>query len=122
MFGWLRRRKTRPPSPEALLSVSVEEASLTVTSPEMTSVTVRRDELQRVWVETNDGGPWASDVWFVLESGEGTAAYPMGATGDKEALDWLLKLPGFELRGMDSVANARFECWPDPTKAPDPTR
>ena len=72
--------------------------------------------VEAVAIETNDGGPWDADVWWVLE-GEGTrVAWPQGATGDEEMLSELPKrFPGFDheavISAMGCTDNARFDCW-----------
>lgn len=70
-------------------------------------------ELGAVYVETNDSGPWGSDVWWLLndKSGDTRVAFPQLATGENSALERLRLLPGFEVRGMNSAENARFLCW-----------
>jgi hypothetical protein len=74
-----------------------------------------------VFVVTNDSGPWGQDVWFVIEGArEGGCRFPLGATGEQAALERLLKLPGFELRGMNCTENFIFECWPNPKADPVP--
>ena len=73
---------------------------------------VNLQRLRDVHVETNDSGPWGLDVWFVLRDElDQQCAYPLGATGEAAVLDRLLALPGFQLQGMNSTANARFLCW-----------
>jgi ATP-binding cassette subfamily B protein len=68
-----------------------------------------------------DSGPWGIDFWYVLEGGERTVAYPLGACGDVEACEWLEQLPGYRQRGVSSTANVRFECWPNPNASPEAT-
>jgi hypothetical protein len=73
---------------------------------------MRWDEITRVLVETNDGGPCACDVWWVLESEEERVLeFPLGALGEDDVLNRLKRFDGFEVKGMNSTANARFLCW-----------
>jgi hypothetical protein len=69
-----------------------------------------------IYVETNDSGPWAADVWWLVEGPEGQieVAFPQLATGESEVLNRFHDLPDFEVKGMNSGANARFECWRAP--------
>ncbi len=69
--------------------------------------------IRKVLVATNDSGPWSYDVWFVLEGTDNRIEFPLETDGLKDVLALLEKLPGFELRGMNSASNALFECWPD---------
>jgi hypothetical protein len=74
------------------------------------------DDLASVYVETNDSGPWGTDVWWLLNDGTGQArvVFPQLATGEDAVLERLRQLPGVEVRGMNSGENARFRCWPAP--------
>lgn len=75
--------------------------------------------LMCVHVETNDGGPWGADVWFVLrEFDDRELSFPLGAAGERQVIERLERLPGFEIKGMNSTVRARFLCW----LAPDGTR
>jgi hypothetical protein len=124
MFDWLRarfRKRRQALSPEAAWRVDIDGASLTVTWPEGSQETVDLNALRRVLVVTNDSGPWGQDVWFVIEDGHDAAcSFPLGATGQQEALERLHKLPGFQLRGMNCTENFIFECWPNPNADPVP--
>lgn len=73
-------------------------------------------DLGAVYVETQDS--WIADVWWLLidKSGQTRVAFPQMATGENAALERLRLLPGFEVRGMNSTGNARFECWPSPNQ------
>jgi hypothetical protein len=74
-------------------------------------------DLVKVSVETNDSGPWGYDVWFVLSGTQSRGVtFPLEAAGKDAVLIALKKLPGFEIRGMNSASNATFECWPNPAK------
>jgi hypothetical protein len=72
--------------------------------------------LRKVLVATNDSGPWGDDVWFVLEGSNGNIEFPLGTEGGEDVIAALKALPGFEMRGMNSTANAEFECWPNPSR------
>ncbi|MHA6723176.1 hypothetical protein [Sphingomonas sp. RS2018] len=77
---------------------------------------IRMTDLASVYVETNDSGPWGADVWWLLnDAAEQTCvAFPQLATGEEAVLKRLRRLPGFEVRGMNSGESARFMCWPTP--------
>jgi hypothetical protein len=82
---------------------------------------LRRDELSAVVVETHVNAGRVSDVWWLLYGRKGAPALraPQGASGEKELVDWLMSLPGFDVdaltRAMHHRGNATFELW----KAPD---
>jgi hypothetical protein len=85
-------------------------------APGQAEQNIRMEDVAAVYVETNDRGPWGVDVWWLLEDNTGVAkvAFPQMATGQDAALNRLRLLPGFEVRGMNSTADARFMCWPNP--------
>ncbi len=89
-----------------------------ITRPDGSAAFVDISDLSKVLVATNDGGPWDYDVWFVLEGSKGSLEFPLETRGREEVLALLKQLPGFELRGMNSTGNARFECWPNPKTEP----
>jgi hypothetical protein len=103
--------------PEAQFVVEVTaDDEIVCRAPAQAEQRIRMADLGAVFVETNDSGPWGADVWWLLndKSGQTKVAFPQMATGEDAALARLRLLPGFEVRGMNSTANARFECWPSP--------
>jgi hypothetical protein len=80
-----------------------------------TTETVTWDELREVAIVTNDEGPFADDVYWVLSGATRGCAVPSGAEGMKELLPRLQALPGFDNRvvveAMGSAADAKFVCW-----------
>jgi len=107
-------------NPEALYVVLLKGDTIEIRNPEASSQSMALNGLRRISVETNDSGPRGIDTWWMLEGrSPGDALYfPVGATGDVDFLNYAVKLPGFELRGMNSTSNARFECWPSPHDLP----
>jgi hypothetical protein len=101
---------SRPP-PEAAFSVWLRDDAIRCRWPNGEEQAISFADLRAVYVETNDSGPWGMDVWFVLEAEKPQCWFPLGATGESEVLARLNQLPGFELQGMNSTANARFLCW-----------
>ena len=67
----------------------------------------------RTFLETNDSGPWGADVWWLLNdnNGQTKVAFPQGSSGEQAVLARLERLSGFEIKGMNSMVNARFKCW-----------
>lgn len=115
MFSWLRR-KARP-QPEAQWIVSVEPDHVRITDSAGCTTALARAELTGVAIETNDTGPWGADVRWLLFGSDGKLAcgFPQGATGESMALDYLTRLPAFDLeqmaRAMCSTDNAVFPVW-----------
>ena len=104
--------------PEAQFVIEVTaDDEIVCRAPKQAEQRIKMADLGSVYVETNDSGPWGADVWWLLidKTGQTKVAFPQMATGEETALERLRLLPGFEVRGMNSTANARFMCWPTPT-------
>ena len=116
MFGWFRKKPTRL-MPEALWSVTFNEAEIRVTDQEGNLKSVSFADLSGVIIETNDTGPWDADVWWLFFGADDqlAVAFPQGATGEKEVLDRLFSLPGFRQdeisKGMACTDHAVFPVW-----------
>jgi hypothetical protein len=102
---------------EAAYIVSVEGDGLSVADPNGEEKSLALADLNGVMIETNDSGPVGTDVWWLLFGADDSiaAAFPQGATGERQAIDWLLALPGFDhdamIMAMGSTANAVFPVW-----------
>lgn len=113
MLRWLRERRSSVP-PEALWVVAVEEDCLTSTDPKGERMIAPLPQLSAVAIETNDNGPWGIDPWWLLFGPGGAliCAFPGGASGERHVIDWLAKLPGFDMgksgNAMASTTNATF--------------
>ena len=72
-------------------------------------------EVRGISIETNDSGPYGSDVHWLVSSDERSLSFPMGATGEQEALSHFQTLPGFDngklLEAMRSTEDALFLLW-----------
>lgn len=79
---------------------------------------VKWADLQKVEVVTTGDGPFAPDVFWVLHGTNGGCAVPQGATGDKQLLERLQALPGFDNRSfieaMSCTSDRRFVVWERP--------
>jgi len=116
IFGWLKR-KPRQLWPEAKWIVDVQDKAISVTDDAGVRKSVGLDSLSGIAIETNDSGPWGADFWWLFfdEKDQLACAFPEGATGQKEAVDRLLKLPGFRheefTKAIRSTGNAVFAVW-----------
>jgi hypothetical protein len=116
MFGWFRKRSPRP-QPEARWLVALEPEQVAITDDRGGVRRLALADLRGVAIETNDSGPWGTDVWWLLFGAKDRVAcmYPQGATGEKAILDYLCALPGFDFaemtRAMGSTDNAVFPVW-----------
>ena len=102
---------------EAAYIVSVEGDGISVTDPNGEEKTLALEDLSGVMIETSDSGPSGADVWWLLFGDDDriAIAFPQGATGERDAIDWLIALPGFDheamTMAMGSTANAVFPVW-----------
>lgn len=116
LFAWFRR-KPAPLTPEARWCVRVEEDSIRVHDDDGQTHAIALAELASIAIATNDSGPWAADVWWLLHDGDGALAvqWPQGARGEEQAIAVLTGWPGFDQaalgQAMRSTGNARFLVW-----------
>lgn len=103
--------------PESRWSVSVQAGHLIEVQPNGATTSTSLDRIQQIKIATNDSGPWGADVWWVFEglADAVLSAFPQGATGEQDVLDWAMALPGFDYAAMAaamaSVDNADFVVW-----------
>jgi hypothetical protein len=104
-------------SAEASWTVDAVEGFISVTDPNGETHSVALAELGGVMIETNDSGPFGADVWWLLFGPDDrlACAFPQGASGEKEAVDLLVSLSGFDheamIMAMASATNAVFPVW-----------
>jgi len=105
--------------PEARFVVEVTaDDEIVCRAPKQAEQRIRMADLGAVYIQTNEGGPWEADVWWLLNdrAGETKVTFPQMATGEDEALERLRLLAGFEVRGMNATGNTCFMCWPTPAR------
>ena len=116
LISWFRKR-LKGLHPEQLWTVVADGEGIRATDQTGATMSVSDAELSSVVIETNDSGPWGADVWWFLFGPDGklACAFPQGASGEKEAIDRLIALPGFDheelIRAMGSTDNAVFPVW-----------
>ena len=94
-----------------------EEAYIVSVGSDGISVADPQGEEQTVALADVNGVPTGMDVWWLLFGADDriAVAFPQGATGEQEAIDWLLGLPGFDhevmIMAMASTVNAVFPLW-----------
>jgi hypothetical protein len=101
---------------ERQLVVSFNDSFVSAAFPSGETQSIAWQDVDCVAIETNDSGPWGSDVWWLFEGADTRVAYPQGATGDSEMLEQLsTRFPGFSdaavIQAMGCTSNARFVCW-----------
>lgn len=118
MFDWLRKifpKKEAGLTPEKYYIVRIDEHNVACTTPQGQISNLAWDKLETVYIETNDTGPWSCDVWWLLKGDEALVVIPQGATGERELIDHLQRLPNFNnnamIDAMCCTSNRRFLCW-----------
>lgn len=105
--------------PESLFIVEVSDTGVSCSRPDQRVERVTWDDLQCVEVVNTDEGPFLPDVFWVLHGSDGGCVIPQGATGEKQLLERLQKLPDFDneavIKAMSVTTNKRSLCWRRPT-------
>ena len=100
---------------ESLHEVTLADGRLRVWHPVDGDHEVALDDVDRVAIETDDTGPWGSDVRWVIVAGDALVVIPLGATGEAALLDWVQSLPGVDneaiIEAMGSTSIGRFPVW-----------
>ena len=101
--------------PESQFIVRLSESEVVCERPDGKVERVAWSDLQKVEIVTTSDGPMSPDVFWVLHGSSEGCAIPQGATGEKELLDRLHALPGFDngamIEAMCCTADRRFLCW-----------
>jgi hypothetical protein len=101
--------------PESHFVVHLSDSEVVCERPDGKVERVGWADLQKVEVVTTRDGPFAPDVFWVLQGTDGGCAVPQGATGDSQLLERLQALPGFDnhafIEAMSSTSDRRFLCW-----------
>ncbi|MBL9064980.1 MAG: hypothetical protein JNN10_01655 [Sphingopyxis sp.] len=103
--------------PEARWIVAIDDDVLTMTDGQGEKSACPLSDVTGIAVETNDSGPWGSDVWWMFfgPNGRLNLTFPQGATGEDAVLDRIKKLPGFDhtemIAAMASTDNSTFIVW-----------
>jgi hypothetical protein len=104
-----------PLEPENRFVVRLSDSGVVCERPDGQVERVGWADLEKVEILTTGDGPFAPDVFWVLHGAAGGCAVPQGATGEKELLERLQRLPGFDsgvvIEAMGSTSDRRFLCW-----------
>jgi hypothetical protein len=101
--------------PESEFLVEVSDTRATCRRANGVVESVEWNDLRKVAILTTDAGPFAPDMFWVLEGPNGGCVIPWGATGERRLIDRLQALPGFR---NDAIVNAAgltvnnlIPCW-----------
>jgi hypothetical protein len=105
-------------NPEQAYIVTVSDSGVSCQRPSGIRESVTWDDLRAVLIETNDAGPFVSDVFWILVGEDSGCVVPLGATGEDLLLKRLQALKDFDntavIQAMSSSENKRFLCWGKP--------
>ena len=92
--------------------VAISNNVLGVMDPQKNVQNIYLDKIRSIAIRTNNSGPMGSDViWFVSDDAS-IVSFPMGAQGEKEALEAFQKIEGFDnfefINAMSSVEDNVF--------------
>lgn len=126
MFSWLRVILGLMPAPsstgarDAPVRVSHDESRIVLEEAGLAGEPIPWASLSRVYIHTTDAGPFANDLFWVLERSDGRKhCVPMGSEGETELLTTMQhRLHGFDnmavVDAMGSTENAEFLVWQRP--------
>ncbi|WP_175932864.1 MULTISPECIES: hypothetical protein [unclassified Burkholderia] len=108
---------TRPPARPSGWTVTATDTHIEATDQTGATRGIALSDLGAIVIETNDEGPFVSDIWWILfdTNQRFACAFPQDAEGAKAAVDRLLDLPGIDHRkvidAQTSIQNATFPIW-----------
>jgi hypothetical protein len=124
MLSWLWKRWQRhempPPRriPASPVQVSHDEKTIVVRQPDGKMESILWSDIGSVSILTTDDGPFAEDLYWILEHRDGRRGpvVPMDAAGEHELLKAMQRrLAGFDnmavVEAMGSTRNATFVVW-----------
>src|SRR5258708_33017843 len=85
-----------PAQPEAAFVIALSDEGVACRRQDGKVESVAWDDLQGVLIETNDQGPFGTDVFWILVGKHGGCVIPQGANGEDALLTQLQALEGFD--------------------------
>jgi hypothetical protein len=116
-MGWFDFLRTRAHATPSRATVTFDDDAVTCRRPDGLVETVRWADLQIVYIQATDGGPY-DDVFWVLGGGDKGCVVHGEAEGMNVLLERLQRLPGFDsnavIQAMSCTDNQAFVCWKRP--------
>ncbi len=95
-------------------SIEITDEGVTRTLADGQVEAVAWDAMTEVRIVTNSRGPFADDLFFVLEAGDARCVVPQSHASE-ELVSRLQSLPRFDndqmIEAMGSTTDAEFVCW-----------
>jgi hypothetical protein len=76
--------------------VQVADQILKVTDPQNHVQQIKLVDIKGIAIQTDVSGPAGSDVTWFISDGNSTLSFPMGATGEDDALKVFQEIDGFD--------------------------
>ena len=117
IFSFFKKKQsnTGKLSPESKWIVELTGSVLKTVDYEGLEKSIEVTKIEQIIVETNDSGPWGTDVWWRILTKEGLLSVPGGATGESEMLKNFQAFQEFDneelINAMSSTDNAEFVVW-----------
>jgi hypothetical protein len=114
-FFTIKKGNTEKLNPESKWVVGFVDGKIRTLDYEGVEKMLDINEIEQIIIETNDSGPWGTDIWWKIIGNKDLILVPGGATGESEMLDAFQKFSNFNnkefIKAMSSVENAQFLCW-----------
>ena len=117
IFSFFKKKKNvnEKLTPESKWIVEINGSKIKTIDYDGIEKSLDMHKIDQIIIETNDSGPWGTDVWWRILGRDGLLSYPGGATGESKMLKNFERLPNFNhgklIRAMNSTDNAEFVIW-----------
>jgi len=115
IFSFFKKKEIENLSLESKWLVEINGTEIRTVDYEGIETKLKINDISQIIIETNDTGPWGTDIWWRILGQQGLLSIPGGATGESEMLENFQKLPEFNneelIKAMSSTNNAEFICW-----------
>jgi hypothetical protein len=117
IFSFFKKNKKDKSSlvPESKWKVEFIETIIKATDYDGIESSIEISGIHQVIIETNDSGPWGTDIWWRILSNSGVLSVPGGASGESEMLENFQRFPNFDneqlIKAMSSTENTEFIVW-----------
>lgn len=117
LFSFFKKNKESKENllPESKWIVEFNDDSIKTIDYKAVEKTTKLNAIQKIIIETNDTGPWGTDVWWKIISENEFLTVPGGATGESEMLERFQQLENFDneqlIAAMTSIENKGFVVW-----------
>ena len=117
LFSFFKKTKSNNGGlhPESNWKVEISKISMSSIDYELKEKTIELNKISQIVIETNDSGPWGTDLWWKISGGNILLTVPEGATGEPEMLEVFQSFSKFNneefIKAMSSTDNAEFVVW-----------